>query len=738
MNRYEVEKRVGDGTYGYVDLVKSKESGTKYAVKVMKKKYYSWGECMQLREIKSLKKLNHPNIVKLREVIREKDILYMVFEAMENNLYELMKDRKTPFPESEVKSISFQVMDGLAYMHKLGYFHRDMKPENLLCRGSGLIKIADFGLAREIRSRPPFTDYVSTRWYRAPEVLLRSTRYNSPVDLWAMGCIMAEIYTLRPLFPGSSEVDEIFKCVSVLGTPSPNIWPEGLQLAKKMNFKFPNMSPTPLQQLIPQASSDGIDIMTKMMMWNPAHRPTCQETLRHPYFIGCTPMALPEKSAAPDGGHEAVPTSANGTTAPNSSSHNDDKNAQLRRSSKNLSTSARMASGGDSGTNANASASTAKNHGSMHHSSSSVQQDITTAGTTTGHLSASKPYGNHMSPTSARDQHGGSGNFGFKKQPSPNSYGVEKQGGLQQFSPSSMLPTVTPPRGVRNSPRSGTRLTPSNKLNPLGPLITSPVAGGGMGGNKGSGNGSGSAHRPQQSPLWARGMSGGRARKDPSPLHRGSGGGGKSRRSPGWLGGNVRNHHGNGYMGTNPASLAHNNKSKWTFGGGKNDVGGPRMSRSPAANAGHLPALDKSRMGGAGRYGGGSGGGGGLSHQTRYIPSGAALGPGGPYSLHNNHHHSNSSHPHADPTGRHVGIRGASGSVRHGNTGRGGGAGSAASVGDHDALDALSALRKRYRGGHNGSAGGANGDTVRANNSTVGRRGVGGARRTDWSSKYGR
>ena len=105
-------------------------------------------------------------------------------------------------------------------MHKHGFFHRDIKPENLLCKGPELIKIADFGLSREIRLRPPYTDYVSTRWYRAPEVLLRSTNYNSPIDVWAVGCIMAELYTLQPLFPGRSEVDQIFKLCSVLGTPS--------------------------------------------------------------------------------------------------------------------------------------------------------------------------------------------------------------------------------------------------------------------------------------------------------------------------------------------------------------------------------------------------------------------------------------------------------------------------------------------------------------------------------------
>lgn len=101
-----------------------------------------------------------------------------------------------------------------------GFFHRDLKPENLLCNGAELIKIADFGLAREIRSRPPYTDYVSTRWYRAPEILLRSTTYNSPIDIWAVGCIAAECYTLRPLFPGNSEIDQLFRICSVLGTPT--------------------------------------------------------------------------------------------------------------------------------------------------------------------------------------------------------------------------------------------------------------------------------------------------------------------------------------------------------------------------------------------------------------------------------------------------------------------------------------------------------------------------------------
>lgn len=124
----------------------------------------------------------------------------------------------------------FQTLQGLAYMHKNGYFHRDLKPENLLVQ-SGTLKIADFGLAREINSKPPFTDYVSTRWYRAPEVLLRDTKYGAPIDIFALGAIMAELYTMKPLFPGSSEQDQIFKICQVLGNPTKMNWPNGYKLA---------------------------------------------------------------------------------------------------------------------------------------------------------------------------------------------------------------------------------------------------------------------------------------------------------------------------------------------------------------------------------------------------------------------------------------------------------------------------------------------------------------------------
>lgn len=241
MERYKLIKEIGDGTFGIVWRAINKQSGEVVAIKKMKKKYYSWEECVNLREVKSLRKMNHSNVVKLKEVIRESDILYLVFEYMECNLYQLMKKREKLFSDDEVRNLCFQVFQGLAYMHQRGYFHRDLKPENLLVT-KDIIKVSDFGLVREISSQPPYTEYVSTRWYRAPEVLLQSSLYSSKVDMWAMGAIMAELFTLRPLFPGTSEADEIYKICGVIGSPTAESWADGLKLSRDINYQFPQVS----------------------------------------------------------------------------------------------------------------------------------------------------------------------------------------------------------------------------------------------------------------------------------------------------------------------------------------------------------------------------------------------------------------------------------------------------------------------------------------------------------------
>lgn len=168
----------------------------------------------------------------------------------------------------------------------------------MLVKGD-IVKVADFGLAREIRSRPPFTDYVSTRWYRAPEVLLRSTTYNSPIDAWAMGCIMAELFTLRPLFPGSSEGDQLYKICSVLGNPTHSTWPEGMKLAAQMNYRFPQFVPTQLAQLIPHASPEAIQLMTDLLKYDPNQRPTSSQALQYPFFQVNVNVSVPLTVSTP-------------------------------------------------------------------------------------------------------------------------------------------------------------------------------------------------------------------------------------------------------------------------------------------------------------------------------------------------------------------------------------------------------------------------------------------------------
>ena len=154
-----------------------------------------------------------------------------------------------------------------------------MKPENLLVTNEDEIKLADFGLARSIRSKPPFTSYVSTRWYRAPELLLKSVSYNSAIDIWAFGAILVELFTLRPLFPGTSQIDQLFKVCATIGTPKSDEWTEGHQLAFNMNFRFPNCAQVDLTKIIPHAPLDAVKFIRSLLKWNPIARPNTTKCL---------------------------------------------------------------------------------------------------------------------------------------------------------------------------------------------------------------------------------------------------------------------------------------------------------------------------------------------------------------------------------------------------------------------------------------------------------------------------
>jgi protein kinase len=285
MKRYEQLELLGDGAFGTVRKCRDRETGEIVAIKEMKQRYATFDECLQLKEVKSLRKVKHENVVRLLQVFRNNNRLYLVFECCHGCLLKTIQEHIGPFSEPEIRSIISQVLQGLAYTHRMGFFHRDIKPENLLWSGD-VLKIADYGLAREIRSRPPYTEYISTRWYRAPEIVLRHDAYNSPVDIWAAGAIMAELFTLRPLFQGTSETDQLFRICSVLGTPNSTVWPEGVRLANRLGIRLPQVSPTSLATLIPKASPEAIDLMVQMLRFDPSKRPSAAQALQHPFFKG--------------------------------------------------------------------------------------------------------------------------------------------------------------------------------------------------------------------------------------------------------------------------------------------------------------------------------------------------------------------------------------------------------------------------------------------------------------------
>ena len=293
MNKYEIIKDIGVGTYGTVYEAINKTTSEKVAIKKLRQKIDSWEQCMNQNEVYFLRKLNHPNIVKLLEVIREKNNdISLVFEYCDCNLYELIKSHKRkqiPISESQIKNIIYSITSGLSHMHSNGIMHRDLKPENILIRGNE-IKIADFGTAKEIPKYNSYndidsmTDYICTRWYRAPELVLKSKNYNEKVDIWALGCIMAELYNLRPLYPGQSEFDQIDKIFKVLGTPKNGDWIIGFDLMEKLGMRPNQYNGVNLRQLFSDISQEALNFMELIFQYDDNKRPSAEELLNHPYL----------------------------------------------------------------------------------------------------------------------------------------------------------------------------------------------------------------------------------------------------------------------------------------------------------------------------------------------------------------------------------------------------------------------------------------------------------------------
>ena len=287
MHKYKLLGKKGEGTFSEVLKAQDSGSGKMVAIKCMKNHFDSVEQVNKLREIQALRRLSpHPNIITLHEVLFDRSTgrLALVFELMDMNLYELIRGRRQYLAEDKVLHLMYQALTAVAHMHKNYVFHRDIKPENLLVRGDGL-KLADFGSCRGIFCKPPLTEYISTRWYRAPECLLTDGHYNYKMDIWGLGCVFFEIMALYPLFPGTNELDQIHKIHNVLGTPPAEVLGRlKANCSHLADFDFPRVAGGGVARLIPHASPDALDLLSHMLHYDAEGRISAKHALRHAYF----------------------------------------------------------------------------------------------------------------------------------------------------------------------------------------------------------------------------------------------------------------------------------------------------------------------------------------------------------------------------------------------------------------------------------------------------------------------
>ncbi|XP_029910938.1 cyclin-dependent kinase 11B isoform X4 [Myripristis murdjan] len=289
VEEFQCLNRIEEGTYGVVYRAKDKKTDEIVALKRLKMEKEKEGfPITSLREINTILKAQHPNIVTVREIVvgSNMDKIYIVMNYVEHDLKSLMETMKQPFLPGEVKTLMIQLLRGVRHLHDNWILHRDLKTSNLLLSHKGILKIGDFGLAREYGSPlKPYTPVVVTLWYRSPELLLGAKEYSTAVDMWSVGCIFGELLTQKPLFPGKSEIDQINKIFKDLGSPSEKIWPgySELPAVKKMTFtEYPYNN---LRKRFGALLSDqGFDLMNKFLTYCPSKRIISDEALKHEYF----------------------------------------------------------------------------------------------------------------------------------------------------------------------------------------------------------------------------------------------------------------------------------------------------------------------------------------------------------------------------------------------------------------------------------------------------------------------
>ncbi|CAK4075990.1 unnamed protein product [Aphanomyces euteiches] len=293
MEKYRKVSKIGEGTYGVVYKAVDLSSNRTVALKKIRLETEDDGvPSTAMREIALLKELSHPNVVHLFDVVLQGDKLYLVFEFLDHDLKHYMDLHGSTMIPFVIKRYVHQMLLGIAYCHTNRVVHRDLKPQNLLLDLQGNIKLADFGLARSfgvpLRN---YTHEVVTLWYRAPEILLGGSHYSTSVDVWSVGCIFAEMINRKPLFPGDSEIDELFRIFRILGTPDDSVW-AGVSSLPDYKTSFPKWQPQPWMHIVPSLDPCGIDLLARMLVYDPRMRISAKQALNHPWFDELQPRHL--------------------------------------------------------------------------------------------------------------------------------------------------------------------------------------------------------------------------------------------------------------------------------------------------------------------------------------------------------------------------------------------------------------------------------------------------------------
>ena len=285
LEKYTKVEKVGEGTYGVVYKCKVKDTNDYVALKKIRLENEDEGiPSTSIREISILKQLRHPNIVYLIDLIHGEKKLYLVFEYMDHDLKKFLDINNGPLTPELVKSYLYQILIAINFCHSKRILHRDLKPQNLLIDKDGIIKVADFGLARSFGIPiKTLTHEILTLWYRAPEILLGQKEYSTPVDMWSIGLIFYEMAHRKPLFAGDCEIDQIFKIFQMFGTPNESTWP-GVTRLPEFKLTFPQFKGKGISAYNRNIDHVGLDLLSKMIQIDPCKRISAKQALQHPYF----------------------------------------------------------------------------------------------------------------------------------------------------------------------------------------------------------------------------------------------------------------------------------------------------------------------------------------------------------------------------------------------------------------------------------------------------------------------